>query len=471
MISNTQKLVSMFSGMLLLGSVSAQSAVQFSLKEAQAYGVENSYVVKNARMDAEAARRQVKETIAIGLPQLNGTIDYQNFIDIPTQIAPADAFGFPGYLTQFLFDVSQETGVALNAPEADPNAITEFQFGTPQTMTAGLSLTQLIFDGSYFVGLQAARAYADVMNGAIDLSAQQVKDQIAQAYHTVLIAEENVKVLEESIVLMQKLVNETNQLFSSGFLEEQDVEQLQLSLNDLYNRVAHAKNQRLIAMKLLKFQLGLDFSTELVLTDTVQSLMAENVVDLASTPYSFGNTINHELLTKQIELMELNVKNERARGLPSIGGFYNYQRNAQRDEFNFLDFDRTWYPTQLWGLQLKMPIWTSMQGKHRVERARIDLERAKLQREQTEESSELEYQTALSDFQFSKTNLENQQQSLNLAKRIFEKTQIKYTEGVASSMDLTTAENQYLASQGNLINATLQLLNAKSRLMKALDIY
>lgn len=447
-----------------------QGQETMSLEQAQDYAVKNAYSVKYSEYDKESASRQVKETISIGLPQINGAIDYQNFIDIPTQVAPADAFGFPGYLTDFLVNVSQETGVALNAPEVDPNAVSEFQFGASQTMTAGVSVSQLIFDGSYFVGLQAAKAYVNVMELGVQNAEADIRDQVSQAYHTVVMADENIAILEESAVLLNKTLEEIQKMVDAGFGEDQDADQIQLTVTDLEARINYANQQKTIALDLLKFQMGMPFETQLVLTDNLETLLGSDM-DVASAPFSPNGTREYAIQEELLNLQELNMKNERARGLPSIGAFYNYQRNAQRDEFNFLDFDRTWYPIQVWGVSLSMPIFNSFQGKHRVEKARVEVERAKTQLNQVEQATRLEYETALNEFKFAQKNLNTQSQSQELAQRIFNKTQIKYQEGVSSSMDLTQAENQLLTSQGNYINAVLQMLNAKSRLKRALSNY
>jgi outer membrane protein len=454
----------------LIAPVSLLAQDSMSLQQAQDYAVEHAYSVLNSQFDQESASRQVKETISIGLPQINGTIDYQNFIDIPTQVAPADAFGFPTYLTDFLVNVSQETGVSLNAPEADPNAVSEFKFGASQTMTAGISVSQLIFDGSYFVGLQAAKAYVNVMGLAVEKAESDIRDQVAQAYHTVIIADENVRILEESKALLTNTLEEIKQMVEAGFGEEQDVDQIQLSVSDLESRINYAQQQKTIAKDLLKFQMGMPFSTNLTLTDNVETLMGSDM-EIGSMPFTAMKTQDYIIQSELLNLQELNMQNEKARGLPSIGAFYNYQRNAQREKFNFLDFDEKWYPIQVWGVQLNMPIFNSLQGKHRIEKARVEVERAKSNLNQIEQASELEYKTALNEYSFAQQNMNNQAESKELAQRIFNKTQIKYQEGLSSSMDLTQAENQLLSTQGNYINAVLQLLNAKSRLKKALNNY
>ena len=157
--------------MLMQGAILGQngtggSGTRLTLEEAQSLAAQRAYNVRYASFDSEEAASNTRELIASGFPQISGSVEYNRYIDIPTQVSSGDAFGFPDYLTTFLGDVAQSTGVALNAPPSDPNAIQEFQFGAAQTMTAGITATQLVFSPSYFVGIQAAKAYASAMEAA-----------------------------------------------------------------------------------------------------------------------------------------------------------------------------------------------------------------------------------------------------------------------------------------------------------------
>lgn len=460
--------------LLLFGALGAvgQEQVEMTLAEAQAYAVEHSFAVRYARMDAASAEREVKLITSAGLPHVNGSIEYNNYIDIPTQVAPADAFGFPAYLTQFLGAVSEETGVPINAPEQDPNAISEFQFGAPQTMTAGIAASQLIFDGSYFVGLQAAKAYASAQKSAIEKSEDEVKRATAEAYHTVLVSEENLRILENSRGVVSSNLTETEALFENGFVEEQDLDQLKLTLADLDSRINYARKQSEISKDLLKFQIGMPLENQIILKDDIASLTAApGAAGLLSFGFSLDGNAEYETQNRYVELSKLNVKNEKAKSLPRISAFYNYQRNAQRDEFNFLDFDEKWYPIQLWGVQLTVPIFNSLEGSHRIQQAKIDVERASTALDQIAQGAKLEYLAAKNEYEMAVENTRIQKESKALAERIFNTTQIKYKEGVASSFELSQAQNQQLTAQGNYIGAVLQLLNTKARLTKALNQY
>lgn len=454
--------------LLLPATMQAQENLSVSLAQAQQYAVEHSFAVRTARLDAEAANRRVKELTAIGLPQVNGSMEYQNFIDIPTQVAPADAFGFPSYLNEFLYGVSQETGVPINAPEVDPNAVTELQFGTPHNMSAGISVTQLVFDGSYFVGLQAAKLSTSLQQDVITKSEKDTRDEVAEAYYTVLIAQRNAEILSESRGLLTESVAETEALVNAGFAEQQDLDQLQLNVADLDNRIAYAQQQIEVAKKLLKFQMGLDLNSPISLTDKLDNLISEDT-SMLGLAFSPQNSIEYQLQETVVDLQKLNVKNERMKGYPQIAGFYQYQQNAFRYDFDFFDFDQSWYPTQLWGLQLNVPIFGSFQGKHRIAQADVELRKAQVSLEQVAEGAALENATARNEYTYALSNYQNQQRSVDLAQRIFNTTRIKYNEGLASSFELTQADNQLLTAQGNYVGAMLQLLNARTRLARSLN--
>ena len=453
--------------LLFPGRIFSQT-YSFSLAEAQAYALENSYDMQYARMDEAIAKRDIKIFGSVSYPQINASIDYNNYIDIPVQVAPADAFGFPSYFTNFLGAVSQETGVPLNAPEIDPDAVSEFQFGAPQTITAGVAVSQLIFDGSYFVGKQASKAYAEVARMSVDRTKLQVIAAVSEAYHTVLLARENTRILENSRGTMEQTMNETTQFFENGFVEEKDVDQLRLSLADLDSRINFAQQQALVALDLLKFQLGLEMNAQLVVTDNIESLLAIET-DPLTKAFVLENIPDVKVQRGNVGMADWAVKNEQVKKLPKIGAFYNYQRNAQREEFNFLDFDENWFPIQLWGVQLSIPIFGGFNRNHEVAKAKINQEKAEVALKRVSAAAELEYSMALNEYRNAIENERIQSGNLELANKIFNTTQIKYSEGVSSSFELTQAQNQLLTAQGNQIQATLQLLNTKTRLNKSIN--
>jgi len=455
---------------LLIGSaIQAQSGIRLTLEEAQAVAAERAYAVRYAGFDKDEAASTTRETIASGFPQISGSIEYNRYIDIPTQVSSEDMFGFPDYLTTFLGGVAQATGVPLDAPPTDPNGIQEFQFGAEQTMTAGITATQLVFSPSYFVGIQAAKAYARAMEAAESSSIADARRAAGEAYAAALAADQNVAILREASALALDAFEQTRALVESGLAEVTDADQLELAVSDVAQQLATAESMAQVALDALKFTIGMPVETTVILADSFESI--ESAFDGASvfgTPFDAIRLPEIRTQARNLELSELGIRNEKAAGLPSIGAFYTNQRNAQRDAFDFFGQGQ-WYPIQLLGVQMTIPIWSSFAGKERVIQAELTRDRAATALKQLTEAAELEYRAAMSEYTSSLEQREQAQRGLDLATRILDRTRIKFTEGLASSFDLTQAQNQRVNAQGSLTQATLRWLNAHIRLQRSLN--
>ena len=468
------RLLLLLTGTLLLVQAHAQdagsgSAIRITLAEAQDLAAQRAFGVRYAGFDRDQAASSTREIISSGFPQISGAIDYNRYIDIPTQVAPADAFGFPDYLIAFLGGVAQETGVPLDAPPTDPDAISEFQFGASQTMTAGITATQLIFSPSYFVGVQAAKAYAASMEAAEEKSIADARRAAGEAYAAALAARENVDVMQRAVSLAQEAFDQTEALVAEGLAESTDADQLELGLAEVQQQLTAAEGMADIALDALKFTVGVPVSTRFILADSFDSL--EGAFDGASvlgTPFDANRLPEIRTQAQNLELSELGIQNEKAAGLPSIGAFYTNQRNAQRDAFDFFG-EGNWYPIQLVGVQMSIPIWSSFAGKERVTQAAITRDRAATALEQLTEAAVLEYRAARTEYTTALEQRQQAQRGLELAERILDRTRIRFAEGLASSFDLTQAQNQRVNAQGGLTQATLRWLNAHLRLQRSLN--
>jgi outer membrane protein TolC len=170
-----------------------------------------------------------------------------------------------------------------------------------------------------------------------------------------------------------------------------------------------------------------------------------------------------------MELQMLNAKREKALALPRLSAFYQYQQQGQSQEFNFLESSDPWFPSQVIGVRLNVPIFTSFRRYNIVQKAELDVKVAELQMEQTEQSLKMEYERAKSDYLYALENFQTSEKNMELARKIFDKTQTKYQEGISDSFELTQAENQLLDKQGAYINAVVRLLNAKASYNKILN--
>lgn len=425
----------------LNGALFAQSSTM-SLQQSIDYALKNSPSMKGTLYDVQIAQLETEKLLGIGLPQLSGSLQYQNYIDLPTSIVPGDFFGAPG----------QEI---------------RLQFGTPHNMTAGLSASQLLFNGSWLVGLQASKAYAELQNKNVKLSELELKQKVAEAYSLCVIAERNVEILSNTKAVLTQLRDETAALLQAGFVEQQDVDQLSLNVNDMDNRISAAQEQQKLTNNLLKFTIGMPLTEELVLSQKATDLMGGTALD--GTGFSADANINVQLAENALVMRELALKNEKAKLLPNAAAFYNLQTQALRQEFNFFDTSKPWFPIQLWGVQMNIPIFTGGSQNRAIQIAKVELEKSKVTVQMAKEGAYLEYQSAKINYDFALKNLTTTEQSLQLAQSILDKTNIKFKEGLSSSFDVSQSTAQVLQAQGNYVQAMLSLLNAEVALKKALN--
>ena len=428
-----------------LGFVSLGNAQQaLTLAAAKEFAVKNAFQVKTTNLDAQSAKLQTDQLLAIGLPQINGSIQYQNFIDRPTSILPGDFFGMPGQ------------NVAV-------------QFGVPQTLTASINASQLLFDGSWLVGLQASRAYAALQNKNIIKSEIDVKRATEEAYHLAVISQESIALLSASRDLLATTLEQTKALKNEGFVETQDVEQLSLSLNELDARIRVAQTQALVAKTLLKFTIGMNVDEEITLLDNSTTILESFNTQLVQTAFNADNLIDNQIIKEGLALQKLSVKNQQAGLLPNLAGFYSLQRQAQRQEFNFFDGDESWYPTQLWGLSMNIPIVSGGNKMKGIQKAEVEVKRMEETLAFSTNAAKLEYQVGMAEYMNATQNVDLAMQSYNLASSILQKTQIKFDQGTSSSFELSRQTSQLLQAQVSLIQARLSLMNAQTRLSKSLN--
>lgn len=435
----------------------------FSLDEAKRYAAENHFTAKNARYDSQIAKQDVNEIRAIGLPQVNAEGNFQNFINLPVNLVPANAFGFPAYLTEFLGGVSQATGVPINAPAPSGSEFSELQFGTNYNTSGGITVNQLIFDGSYIYGLRAAKAYAEMNKILEKKSVEDVEADVERAYYMVLIAQENVKLLTSSRTTVEDLYKQTKAFFEQGFLEEQDADQLQLTLASIDNSLNNATLQYDVSLQMLKYQMGYDLSQPISLLDNLETLSADVNTYLIKNDFTPNGTTQFQLLDYQEKLLTLNKKSEVAKIYPRLIGFFSHTENTYSNEFKI---PKKWYPTTLWGLKLQVPIFGGGSYAASVKKTKIELARIQDTKKFTQDGLMLQYSSAKTEYTAALKESEHAKSSLELAKKIKEKTNIKFKAGVSSSLELTQAENQYLSAQGAYIGSLLKLTNTKVNLKK-----
>jgi len=428
--------------------VFAQESRAFSLEEARDYAVKNSYSVKNAAIDVDIAKKKVWETTAIGLPQVTANLSYNDFLKIPTSLIPGEFFGSP------------------------PGTFIPIQFGTKYNVTYGYTVSQLIFNGSYLVGLQTAKIYKQLSDQGKNKSEIEVQELVSGTYYLILVAEESKNLLDSILSDLNKTYFEVQQFYKEGFVELTDMDQMKLNVANIENTIQPLERQIELAYNLLKFQMGIDMNEAISLTDKLGDIIAKtNFETISGQQLDINKNIDYKLLNTQEQLLYLNMQNQKATMLPTLAAFYNHTKNAMRQDFSFFDNNKTWFPTTVWGLALEVPVFGSGQKLARVSQARMQLDQIKNNKMLLEQGLDLEAKQARSEVLSAMEKYKNEFDNVDLTKKIYDRALIKYREGLVSSSELTLQHTQYLTAESNYIQAVSDLLSAKNKLDKILANY
>ncbi len=441
----------------------ADSVYSFSVNEAVEFAMDNNINVKNAEFEIRKAKWKVWETTAIGLPKVSGSVEYQNFPDIPTQL-------MPNFVTPAVVGTNmQYFGLTPIQPIPDDNGTMPVQFGSQHNANWGISVSQLIFSGEYIVGLQAAKTYKLVTEQQYDKAKIELKSQVLQTYYLALIAQQSLDILTENYKNIKKLGDDAQKMVDAGVTDQTQADQIKILQLNLKNQIANLERQVLLSNLMIKLQLGLVPQDSLVLTSTLQEAITDLSLLPASQSFDVNSNIDYQMMNTQLQLKELDYKRAQSKCLPSVAAFYSYSEKAMEDEFNFFDSNTNWYPTSVWGVKVDIPIFASGQRNAVIQQKKIDLQKTVNQQTLLNQQLNIQYIQARSDFLSAYDNFLNQKENMELSQKIYNDTQTKYKQGAASSMDLTQVQNQYLQSESNYYQALMQLLKTKISLQKLLN--
>ncbi|WP_396192185.1 TolC family protein [Flavobacterium sp.] len=420
-----------------------KKSYSFSLDEAVTHATTNNRSAINANRDIEMAKKKKWETTASGLPQINGSISYQNNFEIQKSLIPAEIFG------------------------GQPGTFQEVAFGTKHNATGNLSLTQLLFDGSYIVALQASKTYLQFYENSKKKTDIEVKEMIINSYGSVLLADESVQILQKNKKVLEKTLFDTDQTFKNGLIEEENVEQLKITLASVNSNLNYVTRLKDISLKMLKVNLGIEIEDELTLTDKLDDLTQKNLdLALKSTDFNATSNINYVITKNFVEQRNLEMKLEKSKALPSLFAGVNFGYNSFGNKFTFFNSEQKYFNFSNLGITLNVPIFSSFARSARTQQAQIALEKAKTDLTETEQKLKLAYQNAKSDYEYSIEQYNSSKESLGLAERIENKQQIKFKEGLSSSFDFTEAQRQLYSSQQTYLQAMVDVINKKAALEK-----
>lgn len=447
----------------LIANAQTDSVYSFSIDEAINFAYDNNINVENSLLDIKKAKWKVWETTAIGLPQVSGSMQYQNFPDIPTQL-------MPNFMLPAIIGVNtQYFGLIPVQPIPEEGEKFAVQFGSEHNADWGVSVSQIIFSGEYIVGLQASRTYKLISEQSYDKAKIELKSTVEQAYYLALIAKQSLNIMKQNYSNIQKLLDDTQKMVDAGVTEQTQADQIKILELNLKNQISSLERQEQLAMLMLNLQLGLLPQDSVVLSSSLIDVTDNLNLQLIGQSFDVNNNIDYQMMNTQVQLKSLDLRRSQSTTLPTVVGFYSYSEQAMRDEFNFFDDEYDWFPTSVVGVKMEIPIFSSGQRTAVIQQKKIELYQTVNQQDLLDQQLNMQYIQYKSDFLNAYDNLISQEQNLNLSLKIYNDTQTKYKQGAASSMDLTQMQNQYLQAEAAYYQTLMQVLNAKIALEKLLN--
>ncbi|MBI4930973.1 MAG: TolC family protein [Bacteroidetes bacterium] len=413
----------------------------FSLQQAIDFAMKSQLQVQNALYDEQIANEKVKETRGIGFPQINGSFDVKDFIDLPTSLIPAEFFGGP-------------KGTYMGV-----------KFGTQYNASAGINASQLVFSSDYLVGLQATKTYLELTRKATKRNKIETAVAVSKAYYSALVNEERKKLVDANVVRLKKLFDDTKVLNDNGFVEKIDLDRITIAYNNLL--VEQEKIQRLLGLSntLLKYQMGMDQIATLSLTDKLSEVTFQQ--SIAPDKFDYSQRIEYSLIQTQKNIAQLQLKRNKMSYLPYMFLYGNATANAYRAKFDIFNTKKGWYPTVLVGGTISLPIFDGLQKNYRIQQSKLEILKAENNLKFMQQSIDLELASSRINLQNASSTLEIQKKNIELAEEVYKVAKTKYEQGVGSNLEVLNAETSLKESQTNYFGAMYDALISKIDFDKA----
>ena len=420
---------------------SQSEVVSLSIEDAVKYGIENNRNLKNAEREIQMAYQERWKTIAIGLPNVSLDLNYLNNLELPTSLIPAEFFG------------------------GNKGDFSEIQFGTEQTAIGSVRMEQLLFDGSWLVGLEYSKIFLSTSVNFYEKTLLEVKEGVVKLYSLVATLNEGISLLENNLENFKKDLNEVTELYKNGFQEKENVEQIRITLAQAELSLLQAIKTRDNQLNLLKLVLGININDELVLVTSLDDFIGDNVVFANSfEDFDTGKNVDIKISQNMFDTKRIEYKLEKSKQLPKISGFVSGTYTGYNNEFNFTDKSQSWFGSSVVGVNLEIPLFNANRMNVSSQKAKIAMEQARANLEEQEEKTQAEVIQKLNDYQLANKSLSVNEQNMNLAISIEDKNSIKFFEGLVSSFELRQAQIQLLDSQQKYLNSVIELISIKTEL-------
>jgi len=415
----------------------------FSVQDCINYAYLHQDSVMNAGLDVKSAEYKIKETIGTGLPQINGSVSFQDYLKVPASVGP----DFSKYAT---------TGVI------DPNApLVQFPFGPVKlNNTFGVTASQLLFSGTFLVGLQAVKTYKELSQRSLTRSRIQTSVNVTKAYYQVLVSDEQIKLLDANIAQLKQQLDQTTQQNKQGFVEKIDVDRLSVQYMNLVTNRENVGRSLVLNYQMLKFQMGMPIEEAIILTDKLDVNGLDQNITLGSADTSvYRNRIEYNLLETNLKLNQLDVKSKKAAYLPTANLTAGYSAVFQENHLRYL-YNHV-YPFNYIGLNINIPIFNGNQRTNQLRQSEIAVQKSQNDLNNVKNALSLEASAARITFYNSLQSLNTQKRSQALAQEVVRVAGIKYTQGVGSSLEVTQAQTDLENANNNYIQALYNAMISK----------
>ena len=409
----------------------------FSLNEAVEWGMNYNRTLKRATIEVQKAHKEKWKTLSIGFPQINANLIYQNNIEQPVSLIPAQFFG--GQAGEFA----------------------EVIFGTKQTAIGTVELNQLIFDGTYVVGVQGIRHFIETAENVLEKTQIEVKKAIVTSYVNALVARESLAVLKKNAHALEKNIEEAHQLYKNGFTEEETVEQLRLTLSSLNSQIRYLSKSTDLANNVFKLLLGIELTENFDFSNSLEELATLHLLEEDPTA-SYENNIDIRLAENELTSEGFLYRLERAKGLPSFSAFLNGSYMGNNDEFDFTNSSQKWFGSSAFGFKLRVPIFSSFGKMASAQKAKLSVLQAETKLIEVKAQIYVDWQNALNNYALAKEEHATALENLSLAERIEKKNTTKFFEGLSGSFDLRQAQLQLYQAQQNAIQGMRNVILEKT---------
>lgn len=430
---------------VMCGTLHAQEKHALTVKQAAEYAEKNSAQVKNALIGIQLQHQTNKEITAAALPNVSGTIDVSYFPKVPVT-------SFPNFIAMGTYQVLTDEGVknGTGAPIVAPAdyGFIQAQFGTKFVGSAGISLNQLLFDGQVFIGLQARKASIDYATAAAEVVKADIRANVYKIYYQIVVGRDQISTIDANIAMMDKLLSDTREIYKNGFAEKLDVNKVEVSLANLRTERIRVNNQIELGMLGLKMLMGMPAKDDLTLTDTLSEaqIKDDNILEMS---YAYSDRRDYQQIELAKKLGEFNIRRYRLSKLPTVALYSTYSKNAQRNEFDFFNFNQPWFTTALVGVRVSVPIFEGFAKEARIKRAQLELQQTENNMDMLKLSIDNQVEQARVNMRSAMASLEFQQKNMELAQQVYDQTKKKYEQGLGSQLEITTAQTELRVAQNN----------------------